>query len=46
VVPVFNASRELIAVLDIDSDRRAAFDQQDAAGLEQMLTWFAGAGRG
>src|ERR1043165_3490693 len=28
VVPVFNASRELIAVLDIDSDRRAAFDQQ------------------
>lgn len=46
VVPVFNASRELIAVLDIDSDRRAAFDQQDAAGLEQMLTWFAGAARG
>ena len=46
VVPVFNASRDLIAVLDVDSERRAAFDQLDAAGLEQMLTWFSGVARG
>src|SRR6476469_8904774 len=31
VVPVFNASGTLIAVLDIDSDRRSAFDHEDAA---------------
>jgi putative methionine-R-sulfoxide reductase with GAF domain len=35
-----------MAVLDIDSTRLAAFDQQDAAGLERMLRWFAGEGRG
>jgi len=33
-------------VLDIDSEQRARFDQQDAAGLERIMTWFAGAGRG
>jgi L-methionine (R)-S-oxide reductase len=46
VVPVFNAASELIAVLDIDSDRRGVFDQEDAAGLEYILRWFAGHGRG
>lgn len=46
VVPVFDRAGSLIAVLDIDSSRRAAFDQQDAAGLERMLRWFAGEGRG
>ena len=46
VVPVFDRSKSLIAVLDIDSTRRAAFDQQDADGLERILRWFAGEGRG
>ena len=46
VVPVFDRAGSLMAVLDIDSTRRAAFDQQDAAGLERMLRWFAGEGRG
>ena len=46
VVPVFDASGALIAVLDIDSERRAAFDQQDADGLERIVRWFAGVGRG
>ena len=46
VVPVFDRSKSLIAVLDIDSTRRAAFDQQDADGLERILRWFAGDGRG
>jgi L-methionine (R)-S-oxide reductase len=46
VVPVFNASGALIAVLDIDSDRRAAFDNQDAEGLERIVRWFGGIGRG
>jgi L-methionine (R)-S-oxide reductase len=46
VVPVFNAGQSLIAVLDIDSTRAAAFDQQDVNGLERVLTWFAGVGRG
>ncbi len=41
VVPVFAADDSLIAVLDIDSDRLAAFDDEDRAGLEQLLEWFA-----
>jgi GAF domain-containing protein len=46
VVPVFDATRSLIGVLDIDSEELAAFDQQDAEGLTRLLTWFAGVGRG
>jgi L-methionine (R)-S-oxide reductase len=46
VSPVFDRSGALIAILDIDSTRRAAFDQQDADGLERILRWFAGEGRG
>lgn len=46
VVPVLNASGELIAVLDIDSERTGTFDEQDAAGLERIVRWFAGQGRG
>jgi L-methionine (R)-S-oxide reductase len=46
VVPVFDRSAALIAVLDIDSERRAAFDQTDADGLERIVRWFAGEGRG
>lgn len=41
VVPVFDARRALIAVLDIDSDRPATFDHSDQVGLGHMLDWFA-----
>lgn len=41
VVPVVNGSGELIAVLDIDSDRPAAFEESDRDGLEQVVEWFA-----
>lgn len=37
VVPVFDASRRLIGVLDIDSTEFAAFDEVDAEWLERIL---------
>ena len=37
VLPVLNSSGDLIAVLDIDSDQPAAFDQRDAEQLAQIL---------
>ena len=37
MVPVFDASGALIAVLDIDSDRAAAFGDDDAAMLEAIV---------
>lgn len=40
VVPVFNKAVNLIAVLDIDSDRTHAFTDEDQAGLEQVVQWF------
>jgi GAF domain-containing protein len=40
VVPVFNAKRELIAVLDVDSSELAAFDEEDRAGLERIVSLF------
>ena len=46
VVPVFDRAGALLAVLDIDSERRGAFDQLDADGLERIVRWFAGEGRG
>jgi L-methionine (R)-S-oxide reductase len=46
VVPVLDARGELIAVLDVDSDKRGTFNQDDAQGLERIVRWFAGAGRG
>ncbi|HTE47939.1 MAG TPA: GAF domain-containing protein [Gemmatimonadaceae bacterium] len=46
VVPVFDKTGTLIAVFDVDSEKRGTFDQQDADGLERMLRWFAGKGRG
>ena len=46
VVPVFDRGGSLVAVLDIDSERRAAFDQADAEGLERIVRWFAGEGHG
>ncbi|MDZ4761922.1 MAG: GAF domain-containing protein [Alphaproteobacteria bacterium] len=36
VVPVFDARRELVAVLDVDSIEFAAFDATDAEGLEHV----------
>lgn len=46
VVPVFDSGQTLIAVLDIDSERKSTFDQEDADGLERVVRWFAGEGRG
>lgn len=37
VLPVFNAMGDVIAVLDIDSDKPAAFTQDDANALEAIL---------
>jgi L-methionine (R)-S-oxide reductase len=41
VVPVFGPDNELMAVFDIDSDRRAAFDDEDARELEKIVARFA-----
>lgn len=41
VVPVFDRDRNLIAVLDVDSDRLDAFDEDDRAGLERIVALFA-----
>ena len=46
VVPVLDARGALIAVLDVDSEKRGTFDQDDAKGLERIVRWFAGEGRG
>ena len=40
VVPVFDARGELIAVLDVDSDRLNAFDDDDRVGLERIVSLF------
>lgn len=37
VLPVRDGGGRLVAVLDIDSDRPAAFDQEDARGLGEIL---------
>ena len=41
VVPVLDRDGALIAVLDVDSDRPAAFDDDDRAGLERIVALFA-----
>jgi L-methionine (R)-S-oxide reductase len=41
VVPVLDYQGDLIAVLDIDSDRLNAFDAEDQQGLERLVSWFA-----
>jgi GAF domain-containing protein len=41
VVPVVDASGSLIAVLDLDSEHLAAFDHNDALGLERLVRIFA-----
>jgi L-methionine (R)-S-oxide reductase len=40
VVPVFDADGALMAVFDVDSERRGAFDDDDRVGLERLLAWF------
>ena len=40
VVPVFNGNDDLIAVLDIDSEKSRAFSDADRDGLEKVMTWF------
>jgi len=37
VAPVFDRAGDLIAVFDVDSERRAAFDGTDRAWLEKIL---------
>jgi GAF domain-containing protein len=39
VVPVFDAAGRVRAVLDVDSDRPAAFDATDARYLEEVCGW-------
>ena len=41
VIPVFGRQNDLIAVLDVDSERLNAFDADDARGLEQLVSRFA-----
>ena len=41
VVPVFDSRQSLIAVFDIDSEQPAAFDAEDARGLERLMLCFA-----
>lgn len=40
VVPVFDRDGALIALLDVDSDRLDAFDDEDQRGLERIVTLF------
>jgi L-methionine (R)-S-oxide reductase len=40
VVPVLGARGNLIAVLDVDSDQLAAFNEVDQRGLEQLVSRF------
>lgn len=40
VVPVHDKARNVIAVLDIDSDTLAAFDETDRKGLEAIIRAF------
>jgi GAF domain-containing protein len=39
VVPIIGADGRLIAVLDVDSDQRAAFNDIDARGLAELSEW-------
>lgn len=41
VVPVPGRSGAIVAVLDIDSDQVATFDDEDRRGLERIVRWFA-----
>jgi L-methionine (R)-S-oxide reductase len=45
VVPVFSPAGDLLGVLDVDSDRPSAFDEMDAANLEEISRMVGAAGR-
>lgn len=38
VVPVFDSAGRLIAVFDVDSDKKSMFDKDDASGIEEILS--------
>ena len=40
VVPVHRPDGSLLAVLDVDSESLAAFDESDREGLERLVAWF------
>jgi L-methionine (R)-S-oxide reductase len=40
VVPVFGRGKDLVAVLDVDSDRLGAFGEEDRVALERLMGWF------
>jgi GAF domain-containing protein len=42
VVPVFDREGRLLAVFDVDSEHRGAFDETDRVGLERLMGWFQG----
>ena len=46
VVPVRGRDGALIAVLDIDSSVKSAFDDEDREGLERLVSWFQRTGSG
>ncbi len=37
VLPIYNSNKDIIGVLDVDSDKYAAFDKTDAMYLNQIL---------
>jgi L-methionine (R)-S-oxide reductase len=37
VVPLFNAHKMIVGVLDVDSSEAGAFDESDALGLQKIL---------
>lgn len=41
VIPVFNSKQEIIAVLDVDSDKLNDFDEIDQIQLEKLIELFA-----
>jgi GAF domain-containing protein len=41
VVPVLDASGQLIAVFDVDSLQLDRFNEDDRRGLEAIMTWFS-----
>jgi L-methionine (R)-S-oxide reductase len=41
VVPVVDRGGALVAVFDLDSEHLATFDDDDRAGLERLMTFFA-----
>ncbi|MGE5357145.1 MAG: GAF domain-containing protein [Deltaproteobacteria bacterium] len=42
VVPVFDSQSNIIAVLDVDSERYQILDETDIHYLEKIALWFAG----